>query len=201
MLKVAGGTAAGNMATGASLLVSWLILLVSALAGCAARDMSSRSAASLRGEIDRLFERFGSVLVPVAAPSVPHRAGMAQFVQPLDAAIDISEGDRHQRRQSTSAKTIDISEDEKAYEISAELPGIDANDIDMSLSGGMLVLKVQKLQELSFSERTCGSFQGAFDLPASIDRDIVAPAFRTGADGHAAEGGEGSETTEEPTSH
>jgi len=105
MLKVAGGTAAGNMATGASLLVSWLLLLVSALAGCAARDMSSRSAASLRGEIDRLFERFGSVLVPVAAPSVPHRAGMAQFVQPLDAAIDISEGDRHQRRQSTSAKT------------------------------------------------------------------------------------------------
>jgi len=182
MLKVAGGTAAGNMATGASLLVSWLLLLVSALAGCAARDMSSRSAASLRGEIDRLFERFGSVLVPVAAPSVPHRAGMAQFVQPLDAAID-------------------ISEDEKAYEISAELPGIDANDIDMSLSGGMLVLKVQKLQELSFSERTCGSFQGAFDLPPSIDRDIVAPAFRTGADGHAAEGGEGSETTEEPTSH
>jgi hypothetical protein len=42
---------------------------------------------------------------------------------------------------SFSTPAIDMSEDEKAYKISAELPGIDAKDVDVSVSGDMLVLK------------------------------------------------------------
>ena len=41
---------------------------------------------------------------------------------------------------SFSTPAIDMSEDEKAYKISAELPGIDAKDIDVSVTGDMLVL-------------------------------------------------------------
>ena len=48
---------------------------------------------------------------------------------------------------SFRAPAIDMSEDEKAYKISAELPGIDAKDIDVSVSGDMLVLKGEKRQE------------------------------------------------------
>ena len=82
---------------------------------------------------------------------------------------------------------IDMSEDEKAYKISAELPGIDAKDIDVSLSGDMLVLKGQKRQDKEdkdknyhFSERAYGAFQRAFDLPASVDRNKVAADFSKG---------------------
>jgi HSP20 family protein len=45
---------------------------------------------------------------------------------------------------SFSTPAIDMSEDEKAYKISAELPGIDAKDVDVSVSGDMLVLKGRK---------------------------------------------------------
>ena len=69
---------------------------------------------------------------------------------------------------SFSAPAIDMSEDEKAYKITAELPGIDAKDIDVSVSGDMLVLKGEKRQEKEekdenyhFSERAYGSFQRA----------------------------------------
>jgi HSP20 family protein len=80
-----------------------------------------------------------------------------------------------------------MSEDEKAYKISAELPSIDPKDIDVSLSGGTLVLKAEKRQEkeekdknFHFSERAYGSFQRSFQLPLSVDRDKIAAGFSNG---------------------
>ena len=72
---------------------------------------------SFRGEMDRLFDRFGSGF---GFPS-------------LRRMFDIEPSWRSSF--SFSAPAIDMSEDEKAYKISAELPGIDAKDIDVSVSG------------------------------------------------------------------
>jgi HSP20 family protein len=86
-----------------------------------------------------------------------------------------------------SAPAIDMSEDEKACTISAELPGIDAKDIDVSISGDMLALKGEKCHEKEekdknyhFSERAYGSFQRSFELPGRIDRNKIAPDFSKG---------------------
>ena len=124
---------------------------------------------SFRSEMDRLFDRFGSGF---GFPS-------------LRRMFDIEPGWRSSFNFSMPA--IDMSEDEKAYKISAELPGIDAKDIDVSVSGDMLVLKGEKRQEKEekdknyhFSERAYGSFQRAFDLPASVDRDKIAADFSKG---------------------
>ena len=40
-----------------------------------------------------------------------------------------------------------MSEDDKAYKISAELPGLDAKDVEVAVSGDRLVLKGEKRQE------------------------------------------------------
>jgi HSP20 family protein len=124
---------------------------------------------SFRGEMDRLFDRFGS--------------GFG--FQSLRRMFDIEPAWRSSFSFSTPA--IDMSEDEKAYKISAELPGIDAKDIDVSVTGDMLVLKGEKRQEKEekdknyhFSERSYGSFQRAFELPASVDRNYVAADFSKG---------------------
>jgi HSP20 family protein len=116
---------------------------------------------SFRGEMDRLFDRFGF-------PSLRRMFDMEPAF-------------------TFSMPAIDMSEDEKAYKISAELPGLDANDVDVSVSGNMLVLKGEKRQEKEekdknyyFSERAYGSFQRAFELPASVDRDKVAADFSKG---------------------
>ena len=124
---------------------------------------------SFRSEMDRLFDRFGGGF---GFPS-------------LRRMFDIEPGWRSSFSFSTPA--IDMSEDEKAYKISAELPGIDPKDIDISVSGDMLVLKGEKRQareekdkNYHFSERAYGSFQRAFELPASVDRDKVAAEFSKG---------------------
>ena len=122
---------------------------------------------SFRSEMDRLFDRFGF-------PS-------------LRRVFDIEPAWRSASSFSFSVPAIDMSEDEKAYKISAELPGIDAKDIDVSVSGDMLVLKGEKRQEKEekdknyhFSERAYGSFQRSFQLPSSVDRDKVAADFSKG---------------------
>jgi HSP20 family protein len=120
---------------------------------------------SFRSEMDRLFDRFGF-------PS-------------LRRMFDMEPSWRSGSSFSFSVPAIDMSEDEKVYKISAELPGIDAKDIDVSVSGDMLVLKGEKRQEekdknYHFSERTYGSFQRSFQLPSSVDRDKVAADFSKG---------------------
>ena len=124
---------------------------------------------SFRSEMDRLFDRFGGGF---GFPS-------------LRRMFDIEPARRNSFTFSTPA--IDMSEDEKAYKISAELPGIDGKEIDVSVSGDMLVLKGEKRQEKEekdknyhFSERAYGSFQRAFELPASVERNTVAADFSKG---------------------
>jgi HSP20 family protein len=117
--------------------------------------------------MDRLFDRFGF-------PS-------------LRRMFDVEPSWRAASSFSFSAPAIDMSEDEKAYKISAELPGIDAKDIDVSVSGDTLLLRGEKRQEKQekdknyhFSERAYGSFQRSFQLPPSVDRDRVAADFSKG---------------------
>jgi HSP20 family protein len=126
---------------------------------------------SFRSEMDRLFDRF---------------AGGFGFPS-LRRMFDIEPTWRPASSFTFSAPAIDMSEDEKAYKVSAELPGLDAKDVDVSISGNTLVLKGEKRQEKEekeknyyFSERAYGSFQRAFELPASVDRDKVSADFAKG---------------------
>ena len=85
------------------------------------------------------------------------------------------------------APPIDLSEDEKAYRITAELPGLDAKDVELSVSDGRLILKGEKRREKEekeknyyFSERAYGSFQRVFELPASVEHDKITADFSKG---------------------
>jgi HSP20 family protein len=126
---------------------------------------------SFRSEMDRLFDRFSSGL---GFPS-------------LRRMFDVEPSWRSASSFSIAAPAIDMSEDQKAYKISAELPGIDAKDIDLSVSDDMLVLRGEKRQEKEekdkdyhFSERSYGSFQRSFELPSSVDRSKIAADFSKG---------------------
>jgi HSP20 family protein len=123
---------------------------------------------SFRSEMDRLFDRF------TRSFGLPSLRNIADFEPPWRSFV-------------SSAPPIDMSEDDKAYKISAELPGLDAKDVEVSISGDRLVLKGEKRQEQEeknknyyHSERTYGSFQRSFELPASVDRDNIAADFSKG---------------------
>jgi HSP20 family protein len=88
---------------------------------------------------------------------------------------------------SFSVPAIDMSEDERVYKISAELPGIDAKDIDVSVSGDTPILKGEKRQEKEdkdknyhFSSAPTARSNARFQLPSSVDRDEVAANLSKG---------------------
>ena len=125
---------------------------------------------SFRSEMDRLFDRFSGSF---GFPALRRMFDMGPPGQPSSFSFGVP--------------AIDMSEDEKSYKITAELPGLDAKDVDLTISGDMLVLKGEKRQESEqkdknyhFSERTYGSFQRAFELPASVDRDKISADFSKG---------------------
>src|SRR5690606_27240153 len=76
--------------------------------------------------------------------------------------------------------TADVSETEKAIEVSVELPGMDEKDIDVSVTDDTLTIRGEKKSETEkkekgyyLSERSFGSFQRSIALPASVDTDKV----------------------------
>lgn len=80
--------------------------------------------------------------------------------------------------------SMDISETEDKLLVRAELPGIDVKDLDLSISGGLLVIKGEKKREEEekdehhyCTERHYGSFQRTIELPTSVQGDKVEATF------------------------
>ena len=104
---------------------------------------------SLRREIDRLFENFSGGFF-----DSPARHGMRDLdpFRGFDLALP--------------SPAMDISEKKGSYEISAELPGMDENHIELNLSDGILTFSGEKTNERKeeeegyyFQERHYGSFR------------------------------------------
>jgi len=126
---------------------------------------------SLRREIDRLFDDFngGTWRSPF---------GRSFFdVQPFWP------------RESTwaTAPAVDVAETEKAYEITAELPGMDEKNVEVKFADGVLTVKGEKQEEREekkkdyyLNERNFGSFQRSFQVPDGVDADKIEASFKKG---------------------
>ncbi len=82
---------------------------------------------------------------------------------------------------------MDISELAEEYRISAELPGVDAKDIEIKLVNGNLLIRGEKKEEVDekrkeyhLSERHYGSFERVFQLPRGVDAEKIDAQFDKG---------------------
>ena len=121
-----------------------------------------------RDEMNRMFDRFSSGF------------GLPAFhrffdTQPTRLAATIA------------APAVDVTENDKAYKITAELAGMTEKDIDVALSGNRLTISGEKQRDeehkdgnYHISERHYGSFHRSFAIPDGVDRDNVTAAFAKG---------------------
>jgi HSP20 family protein len=139
----------------------------------AARDPRAVSAREwrpfmgLRREIDRLFEDFDH-----GGWGFPFRRSLLDF---------------EPRWPGETAPAVDVAEKDRAYEIAAELPGIDPNNIEVKLANGVLTIKGEKKQETEekkknyyVSERRYGSFERSFQVPDGVDAEKIEASFNKG---------------------
>ena len=76
--------------------------------------------------------------------------------------------------------SVDISETKDKILIKVELPGLEAKDVNVSISGNLMTIKGEKKKEEEdkdehhyCTERYYGSFQRVFQLPAGVQADKV----------------------------
>lgn len=81
---------------------------------------------------------------------------------------------------STWFAPTDVSEDENSLRITMELPGVDPNDVRLSLENNILTIRGEKKQQLEEDherihrfERTYGMFERTFVLPNTVDVDRI----------------------------
>ena len=115
---------------------------------------------NLRREIDRLFDDFDR-----GAWGFPFRRSLIDW---------------EPRWLGETAPAVDVAEKDKAFEITAELPGMDQNNIEVKLANGVLTIKGEKKKNYHMSERRYGSFERSFEVPDGVDEDKIEASFNKG---------------------
>ena len=114
---------------------------------------------AVRQEMDRMFDEFsrGSWLVPF------------------------------DKEWAAFEPRVDVVETDQEVKVTAELPGLDAKDVDLNLSRNVLIIKGEKKHEYEEkdenyyrAERSYGSFQRSVALPQGIQADAADAAFDKG---------------------
>ncbi|HEX7233103.1 MAG TPA: Hsp20/alpha crystallin family protein [Candidatus Binatia bacterium] len=86
-----------------------------------------------------------------------------------------------------AAPAVDLYEEKDDIVVKAELPGIDKNNIEVSLSDHHLTIKGEKKKEEEVkeetyirSERSYGAFVRTLELPAEVHGEKVKASFKNG---------------------
>jgi HSP20 family protein len=80
---------------------------------------------------------------------------------------------------------MEIAENEKEIHVTAEVPGLDEKDIELTMADGVLTLRGEKKSETEdserqFSERYYGRFERRLALGREVEQDKVSATFRNG---------------------
>jgi HSP20 family protein len=82
---------------------------------------------------------------------------------------------------------IDVAEQEENLIITAELPGMKKEEVELQIENGVLTIRGEKKQlkekktpRMHVYERTYGLFERAFALPQSVDLEKVKAEFENG---------------------
>lgn len=124
-------------------------------------DMFFKGRSSLHREVDRLFE---DLLSNGGAPSL---------LTPWAEAV--------------LSPLVDETEDERAYHIEVELPGMDQDDVDVSYADGILTISGEKKDEKEEKrkryyrlERSFGAFRREVAIPVAVDDSNIKASFKKG---------------------
>jgi HSP20 family protein len=82
---------------------------------------------------------------------------------------------------------VDVKEDEKAYMVKADIPGVSPEDVEVTMERGVLTIRGERKSERKEErdnyhriERFSGSFSRRFTLPDAADSDGVEADMKDG---------------------
>ncbi len=116
---------------------------------------------------------------------------MQQFQREMSTMFDRRLSDKDESlpvATSDWAPAVDIKEEEKQFLISADIPGVEPEDIQVEMKNGVLTISGEKRAEHEEEkegykriERSYGSFLRRFSLPDTADPDSIKAKSKNGA--------------------
>ncbi len=125
---------------------------------------------NLRREVDRLFDDFN--MSPFRLPFRRPAFDIEPFWSP---------------ESWVAVPAVDFVEQENAFEVHADLPGLDEKNIEVKVANGVLTIKGQKTEDkeekekdFHLRERRFGSFERSIRVPETVDMDKIEASFKQG---------------------
>ncbi|MBL8549025.1 MAG: Hsp20/alpha crystallin family protein [Hyphomonadaceae bacterium] len=80
---------------------------------------------------------------------------------------------------------VEVTDLDKEFRVTAELPGLEENDVEIRVEDGVLSLRGEKHSEVDnkerrYGERFCGQFERRIALPSDVDEDRANATFKDG---------------------
>lgn len=83
---------------------------------------------------------------------------------------------------------IDVSEDDGAYKVKADIPGVSKDDIDVSIRDRQVSISAEVKREATqhegerdiVTERACGKVYRSFTVPEQVDHDKAQARYENG---------------------
>lgn len=118
---------------------------------------------SLQREVDRVFDEFTRGFSSFAFPTLSSTGG------------------------PELSPRIDVTETDKDFEITAELPGLQEKDVQVNLADNVLTIRGEKKAEKEekdknyhLVERSYGSFERSLELPEGVNADMIKASIANG---------------------
>lgn len=126
----------------------------------------------LGADIDRLFDEFARGMM------------VSPFYR---RALDWDPFRKIEKVTGLVMPDVDVTETEDELRITAELPGMEENDVEIELSGNQLTVRGEKKEEREetkkdyhISERRYGSFRRSLQVPDTVDTEKIDAKMKNG---------------------
>ncbi len=127
-------------------------------------------------------------LFPLSTNGRLARRGTDSVLEDFLRGFDLEPLAESEKRLSTFAPKLSLAEDESKITVTAEMPGMAQEDVDISLKGGYLTIRGHKKEEKEecekgncrYSERSYGEFERVITLHSEIDTDRVDASMKNG---------------------
>ena len=125
-------------------------------------------------------------MIPSKLPAV---TGSLLFPRSVDELFHRFWGNAHRdvSRDTAFAPAVDVRETKDSYVFQVEIPGIDAKDVELTVTPDRLTIKGERAVETASEgetvhifERTHGSFERSFTFPAPVATDSVTAEAKRG---------------------
>ena len=112
---------------------------------------------------------------------------MAQMSPMLAHALGLHGQPQGSDRATAWAPALDISERKDAYLVTVELPGVEADDLEITMEDGLLTIQGERHfahdsseQQFHRVERRYGAFRRSITLPAQVQAEQIEASFDNG---------------------